>query len=131
MKISPYLFRLSLRIILILQIEQVSSIDRKINGDNKIISFEFFILKSLDADDFDSMTQHVFFFQDEDVLRVDCLPVRIPITNDDVNEAEQDFAIQLSVVPLNVQNPGRITLSRNLSLAKIIDDDREFYTIIA
>ena len=69
----------------------------------------------------------MFFFQDEDVLRVDCLPVRIPITNDDVNEAEQDFAIQLSVVSLNIQNPGRITLSRNLSLAKIIDDDRELY----
>ena len=86
-------------------------------------------MKSLDADDFDRATQHVFFFQDEDILQVDCLPVRIPITNDDVNEAEQDFAIQLSVVSLNVQNPGRITLSRNLSLAKIIDDDCELYII--
>lgn len=60
---------------------------------------------------------------------MDCLPVRIPITNDDVNEAEQEFAIQLSVVSLNVQNPGRITLSRNLSLARIIDDDRELYIV--
>ena len=60
---------------------------------------------------------------------MDCLPVHIPITNDDVNEAEQEFAIQLSVVPLNVQNPGRITLSRNLSLARIIDDDRELYIV--
>lgn len=79
-----------------------------------------------DVNDFDSTTQHVFFFQDEDVFQVDCLPVYIPITNDDVNEAEQVFSLQLSVVSLNVQNPGTITLSRNLSLARIIDDDRKF-----
>ena len=80
---------------------------------------------SLDADDFDSTTQHVFFFQDEDVSRVDCITVSIPIANDDVNEAQQDFVIQLSVVSLNVQDHGRISLSRNVSLARIIDDDRK------
>lgn len=67
----------------------------------------------------------MFFFQDEDVFRVDCIPVSIPITNDDVNEAQQDFVIQLSVVSLNVQDHGRISLSRNVSLARIIDDDRK------
>ena len=67
----------------------------------------------------------MFFFQDEDVFRVDCIPVSIPITNDDVNEAQQDFVIQLSVVSLNVEDHGRISLSRNISLARIIDDDRK------
>ena len=71
----------------------------------------------------------MFFFQDEDVFRMDCFPVSIPITNDDINEAEQDFAIQLSVAMLNVPYSGRITLSQNVSLARIIDDDRELYAI--
>lgn len=89
-------------------------------------SFQFYF--QIDVEDFDIMTQHIFFFQDEDVFRVDCQNAYVPIADDDVNEAEQVFGVHLSIVPLNVQNPGKITLSQNASLAKIIDDDREFQT---
>ena len=48
----------------------------------------------------------------------------IRIIDDNINEADQVFVIQLSLEP-EVLNKGAITLSRNISLVWIMDNDRE------
>ena len=55
---------------------------------------------------------------------VNCHPLYITILNDDINEAnEQVFVIQLTLI--YSLNSNLITLSRNVSLGIIIDDDRK------
>ena len=60
---------------------------------------------------------------------VNCRRTSIYINNDDINEAKELFSIRLT---LDYScNPNLITLSRNVSLGIIIDDDRKlgrFYT---
>ena len=83
-----------------------------------------------DLEDFDNTEKHARFYSSEDGrFGFDCLPVRIEITDDDINEAEQMFVIQLSLVtvPFGIQNLDMITLSRNVSLGRIIDNDRELH----
>ena len=67
------------------------------------------------------------FFTDEYISQKYCDDVRIPIIDDHVNEADQVFVIQLSLEP-GVLNEDPITLSRDVSLVQIKDNDRE-YTI--
>ena len=69
--------------------------------------------------DFDSRRQYLSFYGS-----VNCRQRRIRISNDDINEAsEQVFVIQLMLV--YSRNSNLITLSRNVSLGIIIDDDRK------
>ena len=54
-----------------------------------------------------------------------CFTIAIPINDDDINEADQVFAIALSL-PTDVDYQDSITLSQNVSIGWIIDDDRKF-----
>ena len=73
--------------------------------------------------DFDSRRQYLSFYRS-----VNCRQCHIRISNDDINEAsEQVFVIQLTLV--YSRNSNLITLSRNVSLGIIIDDDRKLITV--
>ena len=85
-----------------------------------------------DSHDFEelSMFPALLFFPDE-FIREDVIPddqfvqcdiTYIHITDDNVNEAEQIFVVEISVDP-DLQN--QITTSVNVSLIHIIDNDGE------
>ena len=85
------------------------------------------ILFSPDINDFESFEVNVTFFPDEGRLQSEyCLPTLLPITDDDINEAEQMFVVQIDLVPVQVQSPDSIISSRNTSLCTIVDNDREY-----
>ena len=89
--------------------------------------YAWYALTITDLEDFDNTVKCARFYSVEDGISFDCLRVCIEITDDDINEAEQMFVIQLSLVavPFGIQNLDMITLSRNVSLVRIIDNDRE------
>ena len=59
---------------------------------------------------------------------MNCRHLRINIINDEINEAEkQVFIMKLTLD--GSRNPDLITLSQNVSLGIIIDDDRKLLTI--
>lgn len=73
--------------------------------------------------DFDSEPHTVRFYNS------DCRHAHIDITNDDINEANEEvFIVQLTLD--YSLNPNLITLSRNSSLGIIIDDDRKLGKLI-
>ena len=84
----------------------------------------------VDFKDFVSRIFQIPFINDEIRSSArDCESINIPIIDDTINEADQFFVIQLSIILIDYQiDPERITLSRNVSLGWIIDNDRELYT---
>lgn len=74
-----------------------------------------------DGEDFNNATITITFDPDEERNQGE-QSIPIPIFNDSVNEAnEQVFVIQLKVV--GGANVNSITISRQVSLCRIIDDD--------
>lgn len=66
------------------------------------------------------------FFSDEYISSPwNCHSACIPVIDDNINEANQVFVIQLSLEP-EVLNEDPITLSHNVSLVQIIDNNREW-----
>ena len=66
------------------------------------------------------------FFPDENFLQEPCFEIYIPIIDDDINEANQVFVIQLSLsLVQGVLTQRAITSFRNVSLVWIVDNDRE------
>ena len=75
----------------------------------------------IEINDFDTGTIRIIFEPDEDEGDNE-RDAPIPITNDNVNEAEQVFVVHLILI--NSSNPGSIdVMYRSSSLCRIIDDD--------
>ena len=81
----------------------------------------------LDLQDFSDAVFNITFEPDED-SDINNKLVSVSITNDDINEAiEQFFVIQMALV--SSVNPSSVELSRAASLGRIVDDDRKLYSI--
>ena len=76
-----------------------------------------------DGLDFDNSSRTVVFQADEGHNPVTDLFVPIPIFDDDVDESEQYFIVQIMVASAVSRN--LITLRREASRCRIIDNDRE------
>ena len=76
-----------------------------------------------DLNDFDDTVLTITFLADE-TAPVNDIPLSIPITDDAINEAnEQDFVVILNLT--DSVNPALINLPRTSSLCRIIDNDRK------
>lgn len=81
----------------------------------------------IDFQDFESRIFQIPFIQDEE-RPSDCKSISVPIIDDAINEADQFFVIHLNIIIVDFRiDPEKITLSRNVSLGWIIDDDCELY----
>ena len=78
----------------------------------------------IDDMDFDSATITATFQADEGGNARTDLPVPIPIFDDDIDEANDQFFIAHLVV-VRAVNPALITLEQTASRCRIIDNDRE------
>ena len=82
-----------------------------------------FLFMHADLNDFDDTVLTITFLADEDAP-VNDIPLSIPITDDAINEAnEQDFVVILNLT--ESVNPALISLPRTSSLCRIIDNDRK------
>lgn len=100
------------------------TVDKFLNNAIKIFLFK-------DVADFNNATITITFNPDEDQGQNE-LNIPVPIFDDCVNEAnEQVFVVQLKLV--GGANMNSITVSRQVSLCRIIDDDgkknHNYYTI--
>ena len=76
-----------------------------------------------DLNDFDNSVLTITFQADENNPISD-IPLRVPITDDAINEAdEQDFVVVLNLT--DSINPALTRLLRVSSLCRIIDNDRK------
>ncbi|MCG8622067.1 MAG: hypothetical protein MJE68_08760 [Proteobacteria bacterium] len=76
-----------------------------------------------DLNDFNDTVLTITFLADED-NPVNDIPLSIPITDDAINEAnEQDFVVILNLT--DSVNPALINLPRTSTLCRIIDNDRK------
>ena len=78
----------------------------------------------LDGMDFNNATITATFQADEGGNAITDLPVPIPIFDDDIDEAIDQFFIAHLVV-VSAVNPALITLDRIASRCRIIDNDSE------
>ena len=77
-----------------------------------------------DFNDFDNTSIVVTFQPDETGQQMDDVDTTVCIVNDTINEAdEQNFVVTVEVV--DAFNISRITIEREDSLCRIIDDDGE------
>ena len=78
-----------------------------------------------DARDFEEFSMRpTFVFLPDEFFDRNCDYASISITDDNVNEAEQIFVIEISVDP---ELQDEITTSMNVSLGRIMDNDGEWY----
>ena len=81
---------------------------------------------SVDTNDFFNFGTSLTFYS---YNSVNCLSTYIGIINDDINEADdQFFVIRLSIV--YAKNLSLVVLSRNVSIGRIIDNDRKLWDVI-
>ena len=81
-----------------------------------------FCVISTDADDFDGAEKTVEFPVDEGRTLVEQITAFIPITDDDIDEADQLFVVIIADV-MGAVDASRIVLGRNTSLCRITDND--------
>ena len=74
--------------------------------------------------DFDSAAITATFQADEGGNAITDLPVPIPIFDDDIDEASDQFFIA-SFEVVSAVNPAQITLEQIASRCRIVDNDRE------
>ena len=95
------------------------------NSDSNIIHNTCCALTLVtDFEDFDNTTIFVTFQPDEIGQQMDDVNTPVPMVDDVINEAdEQNFVVTVEVV--DAFNTSRISIEREDSLCRIIDDDGE------
>ena len=92
------------------------------------------IIINTDIDDFGGkvVSKIITRYGNEYLTSDGCFITNIPINNDNINEADQVFVITLNL-PNDLENQFEryVTLSRNVSIGYIMDDDRKFAILCA
>ena len=101
------------------------------------IVINYFVSLYTDTHDFEEFRMRPIytFFADEftpfpgepfipDAISEQCVINLISIFDDDTNEAEQIFVVEISVDP---ELQDQVTITENVSLVHIIDNDGEYY----
>ena len=78
----------------------------------------------LDLGDFDATAQTIIFPADEGMTPISDLPVSIPVTDDEVDEADDQFFIAQLVV-VDAISRSHLVIARSATNCIIVDNDRK------
>ena len=92
----------------------------------------FLFLVTLEAQDFNPLVQTITFEADEfipNAIAIQDIDVPITILDDDRDEPNEEvFAVFLEVTNISsVVRPDAVSLTRSVSLCRIVDDDRKLH----